>query len=133
MKWWWSPLCTRHWNNSSRVEMSLHSDKLSLFLAKQYFLLLLKAASLTEKHKYQLHSLWLDPIGVRTHDLPHSRRGRESLHHWCGYVMTRIVGFKLKRWCCILYFPFIIYPSKFRLTVSDCHNKNKKLSKQSMI
>ena len=27
-------------------------------------------------NKYQFYSLWLDPTGVRTHDLPHSRRAR---------------------------------------------------------
>jgi len=42
-RWWWYPLCTRstclvlllvlpHWNNSARVNMSLHSDILSWFL-----------------------------------------------------------------------------------------------------
>ena len=26
-------------------------------------------------------SLWFDPSGARTHDLPHSRRARQPLHH----------------------------------------------------
>jgi len=29
-----------------------------------------------EANKYQLHSLWFDPIGARAHYLLHSRRTR---------------------------------------------------------
>jgi len=27
-------------------------------------------------NKYQSYNLWIDPIGARTHDLPHSRQSR---------------------------------------------------------
>jgi len=64
MRWrWWGPLCTHdtntlswifivlaHWNNSPRVDMSLHSDTLFWFW-------------------YQFYSLWFDPTGAQTHDL----------------------------------------------------------------
>ena len=65
---WWQKLTlplARWANNSSRVDMSLHSDTLSRFWANH---------SLMRSNKYQLYSLWFDPTGVRTHDLPHSRR-----------------------------------------------------------
>jgi hypothetical protein len=62
MKWWWGPLCTRptlswilivlaHWNNSLRIDMSLHSDTLSWFRANQSLLFLLNAAYLVEKQQ----------------------------------------------------------------------------------
>jgi hypothetical protein len=58
-----------HWNNSPRVDMSLHSDILFWFRANlQSLLFLLNAACLV----------------TRTHDLPHSRRARWLLHHWFG-------------------------------------------------
>ena len=34
--------------------------------------------------KYQYYSLCLDLIGTWTHDLLHSRRARQPLHHWCS-------------------------------------------------
>jgi len=71
MRWGWGPLCSRptrwvgfffivlaYWNNSPRVDMSLYSDTLSWFQAIQSLLLLLNAASLAEKNKYQFNSLW---------------------------------------------------------------------------
>ena len=65
---WWQKLTlplARLANNSWRVDMSFHSDTLSRFWANH---------SLMRSNKYQLYSLWFDPTGVRTHDLPHSRR-----------------------------------------------------------
>ena len=38
-----------HWKNSSRVDMSLHSDALSWFRARQSFLLQFDDACLAEK------------------------------------------------------------------------------------
>ena len=32
--------------------------------------------ALRKSNKYQLYSLWFEPTGARTHDLPHSRRAR---------------------------------------------------------
>jgi hypothetical protein len=73
MRWWWGPLCTRptrwvgflvlaHWNNSSRVDMALHSDTLSWFRANQSLLFLLNAACWAEKQQIPiLYSLvWPD-------------------------------------------------------------------------
>ena len=62
MKWWWCSLCSRstcwvgfffiaHWKNSPRVDMSLHSDTLSWFRAKQSLLLLLNVAWIAEKQQ----------------------------------------------------------------------------------
>ena len=88
MRWYWGLLCTRptrlfwifillaHWNNSTWVEMSPHLDTLSWFQANQSLLFLLNAACLVEK---QLYSLWFDPIGALTNDLPHSRLARSPL------------------------------------------------------
>jgi hypothetical protein len=81
MRWWWGPLCTRptclvrffivlaHWNNSSRIDMSLHWKTLSWFRANQSLLILLNVACNT----YQFCSLWFDLIWTWTHDLPHLR------------------------------------------------------------
>ena len=40
-----------HWNNSQQVDMSLHPDTLTLFLANQSLLLLRKAVCLVEKQQ----------------------------------------------------------------------------------
>ena len=57
---WWCPFCTRlswlfivlaHWNNSPRIDMSLHSDTLFWFTANQSLLFLLSATCLEEKHQ----------------------------------------------------------------------------------
>jgi hypothetical protein len=77
-----------HWNNSPRIDMSLHSDTLFWFQANQYLLFLLNAACLAEKNKYQFYSLWFDPTGARTHDLPHSRRARWPLRHRDRWLET---------------------------------------------
>ena len=59
----WIFIVLGHWSNSSRVDMSLHSDILFWFRGNPYELLLLKAAWLAVKCKNQCHSLWFDPIG----------------------------------------------------------------------
>jgi hypothetical protein len=63
------PLCTRstrlvgffivlaHWNNSPRVDMSLHSDTLSWFGANQSLLFLLNDVYLAEKQQIEILSL----------------------------------------------------------------------------
>ena len=65
-----------HWNNSPRIDLSPHSGTLSWFRVNQSFLFLLNAACLSRNNKCQLYSLSFDPIGVRTHNLPHARRAR---------------------------------------------------------
>jgi hypothetical protein len=80
MRWWWVSLCTRptrwigfllvlaHWNNSPRVDMSL----------QPVFAL----------------SLWFDPTGVRTHELPyiidavHSRYDTLTINNTCSLTFT---------------------------------------------
>ena len=59
----WIFIVLGHWDNSSRVDMSLHSDILFWFRGNPYELLLLKAACLAVKCKNQCYSLWFDPIG----------------------------------------------------------------------
>jgi hypothetical protein len=60
---WWGPLCNHanklswifivlaHWNNSPRVDMSLHSDTLSWFRANQSLFLLFNTVYLVEKQQ----------------------------------------------------------------------------------
>ena len=67
-------LVLAHWNNSPRVNMSFHSGTLFWFRANQFLLFLLNAACLARSNTYQFYSLWFNPTGDRTHDLPHSRR-----------------------------------------------------------
>jgi hypothetical protein len=45
----WSFIVVGHWNNSPRVDMSLHSDTLSWIRANQSLLFFLNAACLAEK------------------------------------------------------------------------------------
>jgi hypothetical protein len=69
IRWrWWGPLCTRqtllswifivlaHWNNSPRVDMSLHSDTLFWFRANQIMTVVPLTVSKNElqKHTYML-------------------------------------------------------------------------------
>ena len=62
-----------HWNNSPRVDMTLHSDTLFWFRANQSLLFLLNAVCLAEKQQIPANlSLWFDQTGARSHDLPHS-------------------------------------------------------------
>ena len=72
-------------SNRSRVDMSLHSDILFWFRVNQSLLLLVNAGCLEEKQIIQSYSLWLDSTGSGTHDLPHHRRARQPLLHWCGW------------------------------------------------
>ena len=47
----WIFIVLAHWNNSPRVDMSLHSDTLFWFWANQSLLFLLNAACLVEKQQ----------------------------------------------------------------------------------
>jgi hypothetical protein len=53
-----------HWNNSSRIDVSLHSDKLSWFRPNQSLLFLLNAACIAVKQQKQIDSFWFYPIGA---------------------------------------------------------------------
>jgi hypothetical protein len=62
-----------HWNNSPRVDMSLHSDILFWFRANQSLLFLLNAAWLAEKQQipilvFGLTRPMLEPTIYRTWD-----------------------------------------------------------------
>ena len=59
----WIFIVLAHWNNSPRVDMSIHSETLFWFRANQSFLFLLNAACLAEKqHIPILYSMvWTDP------------------------------------------------------------------------
>ena len=68
----WICIVLAHWNNNTRIDMSSHSDTLSCFHANQSLLSLLNTECLAEKQQMLiLYSLWFEPIGARTHDLPH--------------------------------------------------------------
>jgi hypothetical protein len=57
----WILIVLAHWNNSPRVDMSLHSDTLFWFRANQYLLFLLNAACLAAKQQI--------PILTDRHDI----------------------------------------------------------------
>ena len=73
-----------HWNNSPRLDMSLHSETLFWFELTRFcsFSLMRRA--------YQLYSLWFDPTGTQTHDKQHSRRTRWPLRHRCGSKLMEV-------------------------------------------
>jgi len=74
MIWWWRHLSTlkwilivlTHWNTSSRIDMSLHSSTLFLFLTLYGCMLSWEATNTN-------FSLWLNPTVARMNDLPNSR------------------------------------------------------------
>jgi hypothetical protein len=75
MRWWWGPLCTRptrrvvffieltHWNNSPRVEISLHCFKIIftcstwvIFLVPYYFISVISSTTVLKSiHVHVLH------------------------------------------------------------------------------
>ena len=114
-----------HWNNSPRKDMSLHSDTVFCSRSKQSLLLLLHTACLGEKQQIPiLQSL------ARTHDLPHLRRARYPLHHWCGsgtewnsyknqvgcYISLRIC------WICVFRFPLRCLQTSLGLIGVNCYD-----------
>ena len=58
----WIFIVLAHWNNSPRIDMSLHSDTLFWFRSNQSVLFLLNAACLAEKQQIRtvLSLAWLD-------------------------------------------------------------------------
>jgi hypothetical protein len=50
----WILIVQTHWNNSARVDMSLHLDTLTGFRAIQFFHSLLNAAYLAEKLQFPI-------------------------------------------------------------------------------
>jgi hypothetical protein len=122
-RWWWGPLCSRptrwvgffivlaHWNNSPRVDMSLHSDTLVWFRANQSLLFLLNAACLAEKQQIPiLMSLvwhdWARPTIYR-------RRAHKPLCHRCGSKCIRIKT--IYQWVCECLLFFNANSAIFRL------------------
>jgi len=67
--WSWIFIVLAHWNNSQWVDMSLYSDTLFWFWAKQSLLLLLSGACLADKQ--QFYRLWSDQTNTETHNLSH--------------------------------------------------------------
>ena len=80
----WIFIVLAHWNDSLRVDMSLHSDTLSCFRANQSLLLLLSAGCLAEM--YQFYSLWFEPTGSKT-TINHTR-GQHANHYITDVVPT---------------------------------------------
>ena len=125
MKWWQCLTCTRptcsagslkvqmltHWNNSSWVDISLHSDTLFWFWANQTLFLLLNAACLAEKQQlqivipYQFYSLWLKP----TIDHIFMERGF-IIGLWCLTLLSTI--FQLYRGSQFYWWRKSEYPKK---------------------
>ena len=65
-----------YWNNSSRVDMSLHWGTLSWFQANQCMLFLLNAACLTEKQQIPIFIIF----GLSEHTIYGTRR--EHANHY---------------------------------------------------
>ena len=97
---WWFLLCTRpntvswifivlhnvaNWNNSSQIDMSLHSEILFWFTANQSLLFLLNAASLAEKQQISILVFGLTWTGLEP-TICHSPGERaNNLHHRSGF------------------------------------------------
>ena len=91
-----------HWNNSPRVDISIHSYTLFWFWANQSLLFLLNAVCLADKKKYQFYSLYFDPTGPRTHNLPYSRWPRKPKnYHYATNAVTN--HSKCLIWCYYIY------------------------------
>jgi hypothetical protein len=60
-----------HWNNSPRVDVSLHSVHDIISEQARSYSLILRAQR--RSSKYQFHSLWFHSTRVQPHDLPHLR------------------------------------------------------------
>jgi hypothetical protein len=69
--------CTRptRWvglhSTSPPVNMSLHSETLSLFLLPNFAFYSLMMCAEQRNNTHQCYSFWFDLAGARTHDLPH--------------------------------------------------------------
>jgi hypothetical protein len=61
--------------DSPRVDMLLNSDTVSETTSFYSYSLMMHSGE-----KYKFYSLWFDPTGSRTHDLPHSRRADDLPH-----------------------------------------------------
>ena len=60
-----------HWNNTPHVDMSPHSDTLSCSEPTSLCFFSLMLPAQRRSSKYQFDSIWFDPVGARSHDLPH--------------------------------------------------------------
>ena len=108
MRWWWGPLCSRptdlvffivlaHWNNSPRIDMSLHSDILFWFRANQSLLLLLNATCLAEKQLIPiLYSLGL--TRPRLEPTVYCSRGEHDNHYTTDAVALYLRTECLRTW-----------------------------------
>ena len=86
MRWSWGPLCTRPtrrvglyycWLTETTVRGQTCRSTRTYYSASKptslcSFSLMLR--SYRRSNKYQINSVWFDPTGARTHDLPHSKR-----------------------------------------------------------
>ena len=61
----WIFIVLVHWNNSSGIDMSIHSN-----------IILIPSQPVFALFPFQFYSLWFDTIYARTHYLSHSRRAR---------------------------------------------------------
>jgi hypothetical protein len=98
--WRWIFIVLVHWNNSPRVDMSLHSSTLFWFRANQSLLFLLNAACLAEKQEIPiLYSLVWPDRGSKSTIYP--TRGKHTNHYATDAVLTswqilqRFVGCRL--------------------------------------
>ena len=102
----WIFIVLTHWNNSPRVEMSLHSDTLFWFRASQSLLFLLNAAYLAEKHKIKTLKflVWPDLSCVLT--IYHTRG--EHANHYATNTVANIES-RSHHLCYYMYCIWLIY------------------------
>ena len=83
-----------YWNNSSRVEMSLHWGTLSWFQANQCMLFLLNAACLTEKQQIPIFIIF----GLSEHTIYGTRRDHAN-HYITDSVPIYLILNEIKTIC----------------------------------
>ena len=119
MEWWWGPLCTRpthlvgffivlaHWNNSPRVDMSLHSDTLSWFRANQsaFQLICVLSGKATNTNCIVSGLTRSNPLSTTLKATLHRRC---DLYNWYPFMSKKLMlqGIKKQR-CFSVFFPLI--------------------------
>ena len=121
----WIFIVLAHWNNCSRIDMSLNTDTLFWFRVNQFLLFLLNAACLAEKQQipifivFSLTRPWLKPTSYRTQSGHASHYPTYAV--WIRMVMKSIYLFFTRQWyrcriihvkCEMQYFVIMITPAR---------------------
>ena len=89
----WIIIVLAHWNNSPLVDMSLHLDTLGGFRATQYLLILINAAYLGWRSRYQFFNLWFDSTSALSH----------TWEQHANYYTTDAVCVSIEHRCCCFH------------------------------